>query len=43
MHTNNITKSRKKYIRMEKARIRRSIIDKTEQDRLISALYPADH
>jgi hypothetical protein len=40
MNTNNISKSRKIYIRREKARIRRDVFDVKEQDKLISALYP---
>jgi hypothetical protein len=38
MHT--LTKSRKTFIRREKARIRRSIMDSSEKEKLISGLYP---
>jgi len=41
MNINHISKSRKTFIRKEKARIRRDVIDIKEQDKLISALYPA--
>jgi hypothetical protein len=41
MNTNNISKSRKTFIRREKARIRRDVSDVKEQEKLISALYPA--
>jgi len=41
MNINHISKSRKTFIRKEKARIRREINDVSEQDKLISALYPA--
>ena len=40
MNTHNISQSRKKYIRKEKARIRRDVFDLKEQEKLISALYP---
>jgi hypothetical protein len=40
MNTNNISKSRKTFIRREKARIRRNIFDVKEQEKLISGLYP---
>ena len=35
-----VSDSRKKYLRKEKARIRRDVFDVKEQDKLISALYP---
>jgi hypothetical protein len=41
MNTNNISKSRKTFIRREKARIRRDVFDLKEQEKQISALYPA--
>jgi hypothetical protein len=41
MNINHISKSRKTFIRKEKARIRRDINDVSEQNKLISALYPA--
>jgi hypothetical protein len=41
MNTNTISKSRKTFIRREKARIRRDVFNVKEQDKLISALYPA--
>jgi hypothetical protein len=40
MNTNHISKSRKTFIRREKARIRRDVFDLKEQEKLISALYP---
>jgi hypothetical protein len=40
MNTNNISKSRKTFIRREKARIRRSVLDIKEQEKLINGLYP---
>jgi hypothetical protein len=40
---NNLTKSRKTFIRREKSRIRRSVFDIKEQEKLISGLYPAAH
>ncbi len=36
-----VSNSRKKYLRKEKARIRRDVFDVIEQDKLISALYPS--
>ena len=36
-----VSDSRKKYLRKEKARIRRDVFDVKEQEKLISALYPA--
>jgi hypothetical protein len=41
MSTNNLSKSRKTFIRKEKARIRRDVPDLKEQAKLISGLYPA--
>ena len=43
MNTNNISKSKKIFIRREKARIRRSILDLKEQEKLISDLNPTSH
>jgi hypothetical protein len=43
MNTNNISKSRKIYIRREKARIRRDVFDVKEQEKLISGLYTTVH
>lgn len=43
MNTNHISKSRKIFIRREKARIRRDVFDLKEQEKLISALYPIVH
>jgi hypothetical protein len=43
MNTHNISKSRKIFIRREKARIRRSVFDLKEQEKLISGLYPTVH
>jgi|WetSurMetagenome_2_1015567.scaffolds.fasta_scaffold488348_2 hypothetical protein len=40
MNTNNLSKSRKIFIRKEKARIRRDVVDIKEQEKLISDLYP---
>jgi hypothetical protein len=40
MNTRNISKSRKTFIRREKARIRRSMMDSNEKEKLISGLYP---
>jgi hypothetical protein len=40
MNTNNLSKSRKIFIRREKARIRRDVIDLREQGKLIKGLYP---
>jgi hypothetical protein len=37
----NFSKSRRIFIRREKARIRRNVFDLKEQEKLISALYPA--
>jgi hypothetical protein len=43
MNTVNLSKSRKIFIRREKARIRRSVLDLREKEKLISGLYPAAH
>lgn len=43
MNTENLSKSRKIYIRREKARIRRNVSDLKEQNKLISGLYPTVH
>jgi hypothetical protein len=43
MNTVNLSKSRKIFIRREKARIRRSVLDLREKEKLISGLYPAVH
>jgi hypothetical protein len=43
MNKNNISKSRKIFIRREKARIRRDVIDIKEQEKLISGLYTIAH
>jgi hypothetical protein len=37
------SKSRKTYIRKEKARIRRNVFDLKEREKLISALYTTVH
>jgi hypothetical protein len=41
METKELSQSRKTFIRREKSRIRRTVIDVKEQEKLISALYPA--
>jgi hypothetical protein len=43
MNTNNLSKSRKTFLRREKARIRRAVHDVKEQEKLINGLYPAVH
>lgn len=43
MNTNNISKSRKIYIRREKAKIRRNVFDLKEQKKLIGALYTTNN
>jgi hypothetical protein len=43
MNTNNLSKSRKIFIRREKARIRRDVFDLKEQEKLISGLYSIVH
>jgi hypothetical protein len=40
MKTNNFSKSRKIFVRKEKARIRRDVSDIKEQAKMISGLYP---
>jgi hypothetical protein len=35
-----LSKSRRKFIRREKSRIRRSVLNLEEQDKLIKGLYP---
>ena len=40
MNTNNLSKSKKIFIRREKARIRRNVLDLKDQKKLISVLYP---
>jgi hypothetical protein len=43
MNTIVISKSRKIFLRREKARIRKNVFDLKEQDRLISGLYSTIH
>jgi hypothetical protein len=43
MNTIVISKSRKIFLRREKARIRKNVFDVKEQDKLISALYSTIH
>jgi len=43
MNTNILSKSRKIFIRREKARIRRNVFDLKEQEKLISELYLTVH
>jgi hypothetical protein len=40
MDTKILSKSRRRFIRREKAQIRRKVFDLEEQERLISELYP---
>jgi len=40
MKTKTLSRSRKIFIRREKARIRRNVPDLKEQEKLISGLYP---
>ncbi|MFC1953720.1 hypothetical protein ACFLVZ_00320 [Chloroflexota bacterium] len=40
MNTNKLSKSARTFIRREKARIRRDVPDKQEQEILIGGLYP---
>lgn len=40
MSTKTLSRSRKIFIRREKARIRRNVSDLKEQERLINGLYP---
>ena len=39
MGKKNLSKSLRKFIRLEKARIRREVLDLKEQEKLISELY----
>jgi hypothetical protein len=43
MNTIILPKSRKIFLRREKARIRRDVFDVKEQDKLINGLYPTIH
>ena len=43
MDTKILSKSRRRFIRREKAQIRRKVFDLEEQERLISELYPKAH
>ena len=43
MNTTRVSKSRKIFIRREKARIRRNVLDLKEREKLINGLYLADH
>jgi hypothetical protein len=43
MNTKKLSKSTRIFIRREKARIRRSVFDSKEQEKLISELYPKIH
>ena len=43
MNTKYLSKSRKIFIRREKARIRRNVFGVIEQEKLISGLYPIVH
>jgi hypothetical protein len=43
MNTKILSKSRKIFIRREKARIRRNVFDLKEQEKLISGLYQQFH
>ena len=43
MNAQNLSKSTRKFIRGEKARIRREASDVKEQDRLINELYKRFH
>jgi len=43
MNTIVISKSRKIFLRREKARIRKNVFDLKEQEKLISALYSTTH
>jgi hypothetical protein len=40
MNTKILSKSAKTFIRREKARIRRTVFDLKEQEKLINGLYP---
>lgn len=43
MNTKKLSKSIRKFIREEKARIRRKVLDLKEQEKLISELYQKFH
>ena len=43
MNTNKLSKSIRKFIREEKARIRRKVLDLKEQEKLINELYQKFH
>ena len=43
MDTKSLSKSRRIFIRREKARIRRNVLDLKEQEKLISGLYLTVH
>ena len=43
MNQNNLSKSRKIFIRREKARIRRNVLNFEEREKLISELYQQLH
>jgi hypothetical protein len=41
MNSQKFSRSKKIFLRREKSRIRRNVFDVKEQEKLISALYPA--
>lgn len=43
MNTKKLSKSIRKFIREEKARIRRNVLDLKEQEKLINELYQKYH
>jgi hypothetical protein len=43
MNTKTLSKSIRKFIRKEKARIRREVLDLKEQEKLINELYQKFH
>ena len=43
MNTKKLSKSTRKFIREEKAQIRRKVLDLKEQEKLISELYQKFH
>ena len=43
MNTKKLSKSTRKFIRVEKARIRRKVLDLKEQEKLIKELYQKFH
>jgi hypothetical protein len=43
MNTKKLSKSTQKFIREEKARIRRKVLDLKEQEKLINELYQKIH